>query len=468
MKSQRIQAEFIRKREIEQRRVQETQNVRQYYDKMGRITSLHQHWSSPEFYEEVEEKRKAEKLVEEKRKELEARKERFRAQLAEEKRQFELELKEQKKPRSRQTPNSVLESVRQTLANAEECKARADLESKLYSRWRLGLDHEKILKDSKNTHQAMAKLSWIDRQIENQMLNEQQKQESHKLELELEHEKRKHEAYLQNCQQMRDSEINKIKDIHGNGIVELKLREQELHESKLKESILRKKLGEVIKEKETISTTNVKRRDRVAALHNFRKIKMLMRERSEAVKRDLMHDISLLDRISFDRDFDNDEEIKYLRLKFQGQLDNESENVKSIECMYESEAKEALRKTEDKWDEEALLREQQLKVLMDDRIQTLNDRINECIRMQNDLTSIRETHLKSIEDCNLRLKELMSESLTSGLNDMARKTIIQTDPILKNDNHLNGIVRKTDNLMINGHHYELTVPKYGRKKVNWN
>ena len=314
----------------------------------------------------------------------------------------------------------------------------------------------------------MAKLSWIDRQIENQMLNEQQKQESHKLELELEHEKRKHEAYLQNCQQMRDSEINKIKEIHGNGIVELKLREQELHESKLKESILRKKLGEVIKEKETISSTNVKRRDRVAALHNFRKIKMLMRERSEAVKRDLMHDISLLDRISFDRDFDNDEEIKYLRQKFQGQLDNESENVKSIECMYESEAKEALRKTEDKWDEEALLREQQLKVLMDDRIQTLNDRINDCIRMQNDLTNIRETHLKSIEDCNLRLKELMSESLTSGLNDMARKTIIQTDPILKNDNNLNGIVRKTDNLMINGHHYELTVPKYGRKKVMWN
>jgi hypothetical protein len=314
----------------------------------------------------------------------------------------------------------------------------------------------------------MAKLSWIDRQIENQMLNEQQKQESQKLELELEHEKRKHEAYLQNCQQMRDSEIEKIKEIHGNGIVELKLREQELHESKLKDSILRKKLAEVIKEKETIASTNVKRRDRVAALNNFRKIKMLMRERSEAVKRDLLHDLSLLDRISFDRDFDNDEEIKYLRLKFQGQLDNESENIKSIEAMYESEAKEALRKTEDKWNEEALLREQQLKILMDDRIQTLNDRINECIRKQNDLTNIRETHLKTIEDCNLRLKELMSESLTSGLNDMARKTIIHKDPIAKNDNNLNGIVRKTDNLMINGHHYELTAPKYGKKKVLWN
>lgn len=329
------------------------------------------------------------------------------------------------------------------------------------------MDHEKILKDSKNTHQALAKLSWIDRQIENQMVNEQQKQETQKLELELEKEKRKHEIYLQNCQQMRDSEISKIKEIHGNAITELKLREQELHECKLSESVLRKKLAEVIKEKEAIQSINVKRRDRIQAMHNFRRIKMLMRERSEAIKRDLQHDISLLERISFDRDFDNDEEIRYLRQKFQGQLDSESENLKYIECMYESEAKEALRKQEDKWNEEALLREQQLKVLMDDRIATLNDRINDCLRTQNDLQGIREEHLKTIEDSNRRLKELMSESLTTGLNDIARKAISSTVPVMKNDNNLNGIVRKTDNLMINGHHYELTVPKYGRKKVVW-
>lgn len=328
------------------------------------------------------------------------------------------------------------------------------------------MDHEKILKDSKNTHQAFAKLSWIDRQIENQMINEQQKQESQKLEIELEHEKRKHEAYLQNCQQMRDVEISKIKEIHGNGITELKLREQELHENRLNENVMRKKLGEVVKEKEAIASINVKRRDRIQAMHNFRRIKMLMRERSDAIKRDLQHDINLLERISFDREFDNDEEIKYLRQKFQGQLDNESENLKHIESMYESESREALRKQEDKWNEEALLREQQLKVLMDDRIDTLNDRINECVRRQNDLNKIRATHIKTIEECNQKLKELMSESLTNGLNDLAQKTIANTDPI-RSDNNINGLVRKTDNLMINGHHYELTAPKYGRKKVVW-
>jgi trichoplein keratin filament-binding protein len=362
----------------------------------------------------------------------------------------------------------VLETVRQTLFNAEECRERADLESKLYSRWRLGLDHEKILKDSKNTHHAVAKLSWLDRQIENQMHNEQQKQETQKLELELEHEKRKHEAYVQSCQQLRDSEINQVRSLHENNICELKLRERELHDAKMTENVLRKKLGEVQKELEGITSTNNKRRDRIQALHNFRRIKMLMKERSDAIKRDIAQDLNLLDRISFDKDFDNDEEIKYLKEKFHGEFDNEVQNLKHIECMYESEAKDAFKKQEEKWNDEAMVREQQLKVIVDDRMQTLNERINQSVRTQQELCGIREQHLKAIEDCNRRLKELMSESLSSGLNDVARKTLKESTANENNSNsNLNGIIRKTDNLMINGHHYQLTAPRFARKKVAW-
>lgn len=223
---------------------------------------------------------------------------------------------ENKRPlssRSRQTPNNVLESVRKTLANAEECRSRADMESKLYSRWRLGLDQESILKDSKSAHQAIAKLSWLDRQIENQMINDKQRQDSQKIELEIEHEKGKRISEFKKCEEMRNGEINQLKNIQENNIHEHKLRERESHDCKMMESTLRKKLAEVQKEIDNISTTNVKRRDRVMALHNFRKIKMLMRERSDAIRRDLMQDLNMLDRISFDKDFDNDEEIKYLR-----------------------------------------------------------------------------------------------------------------------------------------------------------
>jgi trichoplein keratin filament-binding protein len=289
--------------------------LRRYYDRWGRITSQHEHWSSPEFYNQIEKRLEKEKSAEKKEKELDERKERLRNKLLEEKRQFELELKQPRRPISSRSnvSNNVLESVRQTLANAEESRSRADLESKLYSRWRLGLDHEKILKESKNSHHAIAKLSWLDRQIENQMQNEKQKQETHKIELELEQEKRKHEAYVQSRQEMRQIEINQLKSLQENNIHEHKLRERELNDCKLTQNVMRKKLNEIQKEIENINSTNVKRRDQALALHNFRKIKMLMRERSDAIKRNLVQDMNLLNRISNDQEFDNDEEIKYLR-----------------------------------------------------------------------------------------------------------------------------------------------------------
>lgn len=325
------------------------------------------------------------------------------------------------------------------------------------------MDQEKILKESKNNHQAMAKLSWLDRQLENQLQNERQRQENNILELKLEEEKRKHEAYVQNCSQMRDSEISQLKTFQENHIHELKFRDREAHDLKLTESTLRKKLLEIQKEIEGISAINHKRRDRAQALHNFRKIKMMMRERSDAVRRDLQQDMNLLDRISFDREFDNNEEINYLRLKFQGQYDVESENLRSIESMYESEAKESLRKQEEKWNDDAMVRERQLKVLMDDRVQTINDRINECVRKQQDLQSLRESHLSAIEDSNNRLKEMMNSSLTDGITDAVNRPFHAPTT-----SHMpKSLIAKTDNLSINGHHYELALPKFGRKKIAW-
>lgn len=310
----------------------------------------------------------------------------------------------------------------------------------------------------------MAKLSWLDRQLENQLENEKQKQENNVLELQLEGEKRKHEAYVQNCSQLRDSEINQLKTFQEGHIQELKQREREAHDLKLTESTLRKKLGEIQKEVDNISSINNKRRDRVLALHNYRRIKMMMKERSEAVRRDLQLDLNLLDRIGFDSTFENNEEIDYLRQKFQGQHDVEAQNIRQIESMYESEAKDSSKKQEEKWNDDAMVRERQLKVLLDDRVQTINDRINECVRKQQDLQSLRESHLKAIEECNHRLKELMHSSLTDGIKEaVSRPLLVPTV-----DHNLRGIVTRTDNLSINGQHYELALPKFGRKKIAWN
>lgn len=86
--------------------------------------------------------------------------------------------------------------------------------------------------------------------------------------------------------------------MHENNVCELKIRERELDDSRMTENVLRKKLSEVQKDLETIMLTNNKRRDRVLALFNFRRVKILMKDRSDAIKRDIAQDLNLLDRIS--------------------------------------------------------------------------------------------------------------------------------------------------------------------------
>ncbi|CAO1357388.1 unnamed protein product [Diamesa hyperborea] len=464
MKGARIQAQFIKRRDSEQKQFERTNEQRNYYDKWGRITSRHEHWTTPEYYKEADEKLQKIKLAEEKQKELEERKEKLRTLLAEEKQRLDREVSAKTRPKSRQVNNNVLENIRSTLYSADESKKRADLEGKLYSRWRYGMDQEKIIMDSKTDSHAMAKLSWLDRQVEKQIQNEKHKTENNELELKLQQEKSKHESYMQNCHKMRDSELNQLKTLQENHIQELKLRDRETHDLKLLESTLRKKLCEIQKEIEAVTTNNHKRRDRVTALHNYRRVKMILKDRSEAIRRDLKQDLSILDRISFDKDFDNNDEINYLREKFQSQFEIEAQYVQNIECMYESEAKDALLKQEEKWNDESMVREQQMKVLMEDRIQTLNDRINDSMRKQQNLIGIRETHLKSVEDCNERLKQIMVSSLGSGLN-IIQPTL--TDRTSRHHEQITNIAKKTDNLMITSNS-ELTIPKFGRKKIAWN
>lgn len=331
------------------------------------------------------------------------------------------------------------------------------MESRLYSKWRLGLDQEKVLKESKNEHEAMAKLSWLDRQVEKQIIQEKEKRVNNELELKLEENKRKHEQYLKNCKDVRESEIKHLKGLQETHVFELKNRERESHDLKLHESILRKKLCEIKKEIETISSTGRVRRDRVVAMYNYRKLKMILQSRSEAIQRELKQDINLLDRIGFDKDFDNNEEISYLRQKFNSQLECEIQNQRSIETMYESEAKQTLVKQEEKWNDDSMVREQQLKCLLESRIETINDQINTSIKRQQEIIGIRETHLKSIEDTNERLKKSMTESFSDEFSCLTKEKNLDRD--------VREICKKTDDLMIRSN--ELCLPKFGRKRIIW-
>lgn len=111
MKAQRLQAQFIAKRESEQARIQSTNGnkqflvgksqtsfllptaVQKYYDQWGRIASRHEHWSTPDYYHEADEKMRRRAVLELKQKVLSERQEKLKILLQAETAQLDNEVK---------------------------------------------------------------------------------------------------------------------------------------------------------------------------------------------------------------------------------------------------------------------------------------------------------------------------------------------------------------------------------------
>ncbi|XP_055607775.1 trichoplein keratin filament-binding protein-like [Uranotaenia lowii] len=408
MKCAKLQAALAKRREAEQLKIQKSAAVERYYDQWNRITSRYESWNSPEFYRQGEEAQR--KKDEQAKKEAEAaeRREKLRIQLQQEKDNFQQELKEKFRPKPKPIPTELLEGIKGRLNDVDEAKKRMDLEARLYTKWRMGYDRDAVILDSKNSHQAMAKLNWLDRQVEMQLESEKQNKESQERELRLQEEARRHEELILETNRLRDQQIKELRGSQETHMNELKSREQEMNEVKIYEMRLRTKKEEFEKELDQLHLYNDRRRDRIVAMHNLRRIKMLLRERSESVRNDLKHDLQLLQRISIDNPESNDA-INYLRKKFQLQYDLEVDQQTMIENMYESEAKHNLAKWEEKWNEEALIREQQLRCMLEDRIVDFEAKLINCAQRQRDLINIRETHINALEVTNQQLKELMSE-----------------------------------------------------------
>lgn len=349
-----------------------------------------------------------------KQEKLEQRRERLKVLLELEKSQHDMEVQEKTRPRSRIHSADILEQIKRSKTETEDLKRRQELERNLYQRIRLG-DRDQILLDSKTEHQAIAKLNWLDRQVEMELQNDEQRKNQHAREIRLQEEARKHEEFITKCNQMRKAEIEELRSIQETNVQELKERENENHDIKLQENRLRKRKSEIEEELEKLRLNITQRRDRIMALHNLRRIKMLLRERSEQVRRDLKQDMLVLEKIGME--WADPQAVRYLREKFQMQFDLEVQKQSYIEAMYESEAKDSLTKQEKVWNDEAQLREQQIRTLLEDCLSELENGIDDCVQRHKHLVNIRETHLNAIENANTRLKAL----LESGLDDQLQK-----------------------------------------------
>lgn len=70
------------------------------------------------------------------------------------------------KPKSRRNVSTeTLRGIEEVFKRTEEEKRRLELESQLYKRWRPGSREENILLSSRSNNEALAKMNWLDKQV---------------------------------------------------------------------------------------------------------------------------------------------------------------------------------------------------------------------------------------------------------------------------------------------------------------
>lgn len=285
-----------------------------------------------------------------------------------------------------------------------------------------------------------------------QMEKEKAEKESEERQLCLRIEERKHQELLSARKLSMENEIADLKQFQEKHLAELKLREQETEKLHLDELRLRQYQSELADELAKLKIQTAHRHERIRCPHNLRRIKMLLRERSDAIRKDLRFDIDLLDRIQ--RTNQNQQQIQVVREKFEMQYDIEIQKQAQIDAMYESEAKMELLKLHDIWLKDSLNREKQLCSLLAEQQQAIDAEIDFVGRKQTELAEVRENHRAAVAQATERIKQLQVLDADIALDG---RTTRQPSEQLVDDFQEKVELEGVASLR----------PKYGRKKVAW-
>lgn len=286
------------------------------------------------------------------------------------------------------------------------------------------------------------------------MEKERADKESEERQIRLRMEDRKHQELLNAHKLNVATEIAELKQFQEKHVAELKLREQETEKLHLDELRLRKNQTDLTDELTTLEIQTAQRHERIRCPHNLRRIKMLLRERSDAIRKDLRFDLDLLDRIPCTSH--NQQQIKLMRDKFEMQYDLEIQKQTQIEAMYESEAKMELLTLQEIWLKDSLGREKQLRGLLKEQQQIIEAEIDFVVRRQMELAEIRENHRVAISNATERIKQLQTldgKLIENGFTQSAQQPLDKLADLFGVD-----VALETD---VNQR------PKFGRKKVAW-
>lgn len=494
MNAQQLQAEFARRREQEHARIESTAAVNRYYDHWNKVTSRFETWTTPEYYKHADEKLQKTKEQKDKEKKLLARQELLRNLLSKEKEMWDRECAiKNSKPKSALISTETLEKVKHTVEERENLRRKLALEAKLYSKWRHGADDPNIIFESKSDHEVLAKLNWLDKQVEFQMHKEEEEKRAKEQQLRLQEEIRKTEQTQKERQKIREQEIKEIRALQENHLQQLKQRQLETENYKQQEKLYKSYLDDLTKEIELLQESSDLTHEpkELSQAFNLKKIKVYIRKRSDIYRNQINVCLSILKRVaSFASD---QQQLDCLIKKYTEQLDIEHNTLSQIDAMYESEAKYNLKRCEDAWQMQHIERVNEMTKFLHSEKNSVSILLQNNQEEQEELLEIRETHLKVIENSNEKLKCLIKEqdskelncNVPSNIESDAGANISLSKPDISMQPNVSRVTSTFDNLNISSegmNNYETSSqsslnvvssenverPKFGRKRVAWN
>uniref|UniRef100_A0A1A9VNP2 Trichoplein keratin filament-binding protein n=1 Tax=Glossina austeni TaxID=7395 RepID=A0A1A9VNP2_GLOAU len=502
-KAAQLQALYARRRQAEDDRIERTQELNRYYDHWGKVTTRFANWTAPEYYDKAGQQLQETKDKKEKEKGLAVRQRKLSEIFTTERETFDREMNELKRVRSRKVPTDTLEKIDENLKNQDKIRRKLELEAKLYGKLRHGVDDENLVFDSKSENETLAKLNWLDKQVNTQLEREREEARKQDQKLRLQEKQIKLEQLQKERHAIREREIQEVRTIQENYMLQLKERQEESENLKSEEKKLRDNIDELGKELELLKETDVvmqKPADLTQA-YNFKRIKTFIRKRSEEFRNHIKIHIAILERtLDYAKKVTIADELiqKYKKL-----LDFEAQYVSQIEAMYESEAKSSLLRSEENWTRQHRERCNEINQYLENERKAFKVQLNDNLQRQEDVIELRSACLALIEDVSEKLKQLIKEeeesprgnentqeSLTVSSSEAKKvrfepnaKTSVSPSSlpqITKSFNNLNLDVwqdlpssrRGIDTLPTNNNPNIVTPenverPKYGRKRVAW-
>ncbi|XP_058984518.1 trichohyalin [Musca domestica] len=409
-KAQQLQAMFARRREMEHMHIERTQAVNKYYDHWGKVTTRFENWTTPEYYKQAEEKMQRSKEEKEKQKQMEVRRRKLTELFENEREQYNLEMKDRQRSRKvRAVSTATLAKINDNLKEQQAIRRKLELEAKLYGKWRHGVDDENLIFESKSDHEVIAKLNWLDKQVENQLEREKEELENRERMLRLQAEQNRAEELHKQRQEIRQKEIEEIRALQESHMEQLQERQRESEKLKESEKLMRENIEEVEKELELLeeSYAVLQQPSQFGGAYNLTKIKVFMRKRSEVYRNHIKLCISILERTAAYAS--KSEGLLALKEKLSKQLDSEMYTLTQIDAMYESEAKYNLHRCEDLWQTQSAERYKEMKEILNLERNSNGKLLNDILERENELLDLRTTHLNAIESTSEKLKQLIKE-----------------------------------------------------------